>query len=226
MWRIPVLAMALAAVAGCDPGKTPGPPMTDGARPAPPLVLESVQPALNIGDMEAALHVEARPALNPPLPNIRVENLETIDGTLRMTTVEAAPPIPEVFPMAYRLAVKGDFMRDGVAAVRFDVVREVEGLETVIGQFATVAVGPMVFGQKPWPQEFEVNALEGLDRLPGSMLLSVRGTIFLLPTDVDQDALDPAAVEAPAERTSRALRANPVRINFTAPEAAGEGVTP
>jgi hypothetical protein len=199
---------------GCDPSKKSETAPAGDGQAGVPIVLESAQPTINIGDMEAALYVEARPALNPPLPQVRIENLETIDGTVRMTTVDVSPPAPAELPMAYRLSIKRDFMRDGVAAVRFDVVREVDGEETVLGSFATAAVGPMVFGQKVWPLDFEVNALEGLDRPPSSMLLSVRGSILLLAPDVDQETLDPATAEVPAERTSRALRANPVRINF------------
>ena len=229
MWRILAAAVAVAVVAGCDPSTKPEPKADDQGGSGAPITMETASPAVNIGDVEAAVFIEARPALDPPLPSVHIDNLETIDGTVRMTTVEVDPPAPALFPVAYRVKVKSDFMRDGAAAIRFNVIREVNGEETQLGSFSTVASGPMVLGQLVWPLDFSVNALEGLDTPPESMLLSVRGTILLLPADVDQNTLDPASVDAPAVHQSKALRANPVRINFHLPAATGNeasGATP
>jgi hypothetical protein len=103
------------------------------------------------------------------------------------------------------------------------VQREVNGAgePTVIHRFDTLAVGrDLPAGKKSWPIAFTVDALEGLEETPETLLLTTAGELLLLPVDTAPDAIDPAAPDLAPVKTSKALRANPVRINFEPVEAA------
>lgn len=210
MRRILASLLAAIAVSGCGAEKAPQP-----APAAPDAAERAAALPIDIGDVEAALYVQGRPAA--PAANVAVENRTTIDNKIRMTTIHVDPPAPMPFLFEFRVTAETGLLRDAAAAVHCTVFREVNGARTPLKSFGAVVRGYQLPAADKPADTFQLDALAGLEDVPESMLLHVEGRLVLLPPDADLSSVDPAAVSAPEHRVSSALRANPIRIHF-APE--------
>lgn len=198
------IAIALAA-AGCggparDPDRDPAPP-----QPAVPLANDATggkAHVLDIGDVEARIHVAGTLDEASRAENIEADEYTTPKGDLNMTTVTVKPPFPEQLQVRFSLKGNQRFAERPVA-LKGAVYRNKERVKEISAVYADPADAP----------SFVFNALEGLETLPDSLLLHVRLQGVLMPKGTDPASVKPAEAAYTAEAAAH-LISNPIRINF------------
>ncbi|HNR30199.1 MAG TPA: hypothetical protein PKI11_04875 [Candidatus Hydrogenedentes bacterium] len=205
-----ILPVALLQACGNKP-VTPPPP-------APPVEDVVVAPReMDIGDAESAIAIEGRLAPGSA-PNVTVDNLEGRNKVVVMSTITVRPPAPAELWIEYTVSSTIGFPSRPVA-LRCTAMRAIGEEETPLARFGTVlgkdAHLPETMAQPGGPpRSFRVNALEGLDEPPESMLLHTTGELLLLPPGTDVDAVDAETAAALPNDTSSAIQTNPVRVVF------------
>ena len=230
-WRIiPVLACCAFVVACSKPG--PGVPETApaGTAPAPavPLAAPGTQPPgpsplerppIDLGDVDSGVFIRGVLAPQSQSPSVTAESIETLRGTVSLTTITVREPFPE------RLMVRFEVTANRIFEERPVVVRarayrnenEVigDGAAWVLGREATIL--PRDEAGNPVQRAYTVDVLEGLDAIPDTMLVHGRADAWLMPVGTVETLLDPRVADS-SERVP--LMGNPVRINFVRTDAA------
>ncbi len=224
---------ALFLAVGCGGDGTPAGPAAapeeaapeamEGGRETPAATEPASGHVIDIGDVEMAIFVQAAPKLG--MPNVDVKNYETIDNLIRLSKVTVSPPYPDTLPVKYTLEAKPGLLESAVIVLHLAVLRQEDdsGEPAVMKRFSAVVPGrDAPASQKDWPMTFTVDAMEGLPEPPDTLLLTVSGELLLMPPDTEPDTIDPKAADQTAIDASKALRANPVRIDFAPVEAGAE----
>jgi hypothetical protein len=204
---------------GCEVRR---PPESQEAQPATPVVVgtPSMVHIADIGDVEASIRIEGFMA-EPDIPaGVTVDSLETPRQTLSLCTIEVSGSATGALWLTFQV-VPGRFFDGQPLAVRGAVLREqgmpAEPAES-IHEFQALFAQSGDQSSFPEPLVFRVNALEGLDTRPETMLLHATMEVLLLPKETDTATVDPATVSTDPNRTSNML-SNPIRINFSLEEA-------
>lgn len=200
------MAAAILLAAACNyipGGKTavPGGPVDVGD--GVPLQ-KAEQHQTDIGDIEAALEMEAMLADQSAMPNVKEDKLINAKKVLDMSTITVTEPAPSELFVSFQTKARG-LSQDTPVVVRGKVMRDKEELDTFSFMMAGGAAGSR--------NEFKVNVLKGLAPPPQTMLLNATAEVLLLPKGTDPAGVDPATVQVPDSDTGSIL-SNPVRINF------------
>ena len=205
-----LLLLPAMAVAGCG-GKPSPPPAANPAAPAATVAPEAHE--LDIGDVETAITLQGVLAPESRAGGIKVDTLEGRNKAIVMATVHVAPPPPRELWFEYSVKSLQPFP-DRPVALRFSVLRSIGPQDDPIAEYAVVLGADAHLASDP-PRSVRVNALAGLDSMPESMLLHVRGELILLPPGAGPASVDPRSVTAGPDDVSSALQCNPVRIELT-----------
>jgi len=198
------LVALIMAVSSCNPA----PPKREGGASdfaasgasGPPLAPK----AMDVGDAETALRLEATIGDKSKGPNVKVDETRDTLSRLVITTADVAPPAPKELWASFRLTSSMAFTERPVV-VRTKVFRD----NTKIDEFAVVLGANAT--SKPFAQSLDV--LSGLPAAPASLLVHAQADVILMPAGTDPKTVDPKTVSAAADTTGAVL-SNPVRINF------------
>lgn len=198
------LAIGLAVLlAACDPGAPPDPREAEPTT-APDTALGGAA-TLNVGDVEAQVWVEG--TIDPDFEDPNVEVQETVDQRRRRNLVHitVSPPYPEELWLHYETTAMRSFP-DTPAVIRTRILRNGEEIGRIAGVFAAEAQF----------QEYStrVNALEGLDTIPDSLLITTEGESLLMPRGADPGEIEPWEAVTEPGRRSNFVYCNPIRISF------------
>ncbi|MFO7776675.1 MAG: hypothetical protein R6W89_12840, partial [Candidatus Hydrogenedentota bacterium] len=164
-------------------------------------------PTLDVGDVEAQVWVEG--SVDPELDDPGVHAQAIVDRRQRrnMVRIQLEPPYPEELWLQYQTSCERNFA-DTPAVIRGSFVRDVDGAE--LGRLAGV------FGEDGVNTQYtaRIDALEGLEEIPESILITFEGESLLLPEGVDEDEVDPEEAETSSGRQSNFVYCNPVRVIF------------
>ncbi len=209
-----ICALVLSACSGQrDEDREPRVPeaLVPSADPAADPVLE--RPPIDLGDVDSGIMILGMLAPESDFANVEVDYLETQRGRLSMSIITVKPPFPESFHVRFEMASTRDFIERPVVvrvhAYRAEEERLGEEHAYVMGRTAS-ASGAEAAGVMT-PRAFTVNALEGLESIPDTLLVYAEADAWLMATGTDEEVLDPR-VATSDERVS--LFSNPVRINF------------
>ncbi len=232
LWRMGTVTALLLAF-GCGGDGTPAGPAAapeeaapeamEGGRETPAATDPPSGHVIDIGDVEMAIFVQAAPNLG--MPNVDVKNYETIDNLIRLSKVTVSPPYPDTLPVKYTVEAKPGLLQSAVVVLHLAVLRQEgdSGEPAVMKRFSAVVAGSDApAGEKDWPMTFTVDAFEGLPEPPDTLLLTVSGELLLMPPDTEPDTMDPEAADQTAINTSKAVRANPVRIDLETVDAGAQ----
>ena len=194
----------IMAVSGCNPA----PPKREGGASdfaasgasGPPLAPK----AMDVGDAETALRLEATIGDKSKGPNVKVDETRDTLSRLVITTADILPPAPKELWASFKLTSSMAFTERPVV-VRTKVFRD----NTKIDEFAVVLGADAT--SKPFVQSLDV--LSGLPAAPASLLVHAQADVILMPAGADPKTVDPKTVSAAADTTGAVL-SNPVRINF------------
>lgn len=215
------LASCLLAACGSDNIVVP-----ESSTPSDSLVVNAdinqPQP-LDIGDVEATLHIEMQIDDADLLERSQVEVLRTAMKRLTAVTVDMTGAPPTSLPIKIRLKSKNDFTHSPVV-FRGNLIREIEvGNRETIASFNTVvdiidnAQVPTVAIDR-FPIEFKADALAGDVAMPPTMVLYVQAEVILTEIGTPKESIDPATATGTPDTTSQLL-SNTLRINFTPTES-------
>ncbi len=203
-----VLALA-GWLVGCEP---PAPADPQEAEPpsfeAPAEEPVTARPTvLDIGDVEAQVWVEG--TIDPESEDAGVFAQEMVDRRQRrnMVRILLEPPYPDELWLHYETTCERNFP-DTPAVIRGSFVRDVDGAE--LGRLAGV------FGEDGINTQYttRINALEGLEEIPESFLITFDGEALLLESGVEEADVDPEEAETTPGRQSNFVYCNPVRVIF------------
>lgn len=184
------------------PGETPPP-----AEPA------KERPPLDIGDVDSGIFLRGVLAPEAESPTVTAEYIETVRGTLSMTTITVKEPFPEKLMVRFELTARRNFEERPVV-IR---ARAYRGDNEVIGEEFACVMGaeamdkPQEDGQTPVSRGFSVNVLDGLTAVPDTLLVHGRADAWLMTEGTSEMLIDPKVADSPDKV---ALMGNPVRINF------------
>ncbi len=205
MRNILLCGVTMLALAACG-GPARDPETDPNIVPAVPLATEPGGAALHvldIGDVEAQVRIAGTLKEEAQTAGVEVNEFTTPKGDLNMTTVTLHPPYPRELPVRFRVVARQDFKTRPVA-LKGALFRNDAQLTEVSGVLTGRAGAPV----------FDIDALQGIDTPPDSLLLHVRLNALLLPEGTDPTTVDPGALEYPPDHTAH-LISNPVRINFS-----------
>ncbi len=205
-------ALALAGLlVGCEP-PAPADPQDDDAE-APIFEIPEEDPvtarptALDIGDVEAQVWLQG--TLDPDMDDPGIHAQAMVDRRQRrnMVRIQVEPPYPDELWLHYETTCERNFP-DTPAVIRGSFVRDVDGAE--LGRLAGV------FGEDGVNTQYtaRIDALEGLEEIPESFLITFEGEALLLESDVDEADVDPEEAETTPGRRSDFVYCNPVRVIF------------
>lgn len=206
------------APAAPDQPAVPYASQTPGETP-PPAETPPEKPPIDIGDVDSGVFL--RGVLDPASesPTVTVEYIETVRGTLSLTTITVKEPFPERLLVRFELNARRNFEENPVV-VR---ARAYRGDNEVIGEEFACVLGsdamdkPSEDGQPPVRRGYSVNVLDGLSSIPDTMLVHGRADAWLMPKGTSEMLIDPKVADSPDKV---ALMGNPVRINFVKTAAA------
>ena len=218
---------------GVKPGQPPAPnvPAKAAPVPEPPTPAEAAPvpeppppPApkpepLDIGDVDSGIFIHGLLAPESASDTVTADYIETLRGTLSLTTITVKEPFPDQLLVRFELKARRNFPGRPVV-IRARAYRgksEVIGAEyaCVLGSDAQVpARGP---NQEPFTHAYTVNVLEGLEAIPDTLLVHGQADAWLMPEGTSETLVDPKSATSPDQVP---LVGNPVRINFVKAEAA------
>ena len=203
-----VLALA-GWLIGCEP---PAPADPQEAE-QPELETPAEEPTtarpttLNVGDVEAQVWVEG--TLDPDMDDPGIHAQAIVDQRQRrnMVRIQVEPPYPDELWLRYETECERNFP-DPPAVIRGSFVRDVDGAE--LGRLAGV------FGEDGVHTQYtaRIDALEDLEEIPESFLITFEGESLLLEDGVDADEVDPEEAETSPGRQSNFVYSNPIRVIF------------
>ena len=183
----------------------------------PPTNAVPERPAIDLGDVDSGVFIVGRLAPESQRASISEEYVETMRNTLSMAVITVRPPFPERLLIRFELTASRAFEERPVV-VRARALRDDDALldkeqAYVMGKEANRV--PVDASGIAHPRAFVVDALEGLDAVPETMLVHARADAWLMDGVTPEELLDPRMASS-SERV--ALLSNPVRINFEHPE--------
>ena len=218
---------------GVKPGQPPAPnvPAKAAPVPEPPTPAEAAPvpeppppPAprpepLDIGDVDSGIFIHGLLAPESASDTVTADYIETLRGTLSLTTITVKEPFPDQLLVRFELKARRNFPGRPVV-IRARAYRgksEVIGAEyaCVLGSDAQVPMGGP--NQEPFTHAYTVNVLEGLTAIPDTLLVHGQADAWLMPEGTSEVLIDPKSATSPDQVP---LVGNPVRINFVKAEAA------
>lgn len=186
---------------------------------APPAEATPEKPPIDIGDVDSGVFL--RGVLDPASesPTVTAEYIETVRGTLSLTTITVKEPFPEKLLVRFELNARRNFEETPVV-VR---ARAYRGDNEAVGEEYACVLGSEAMdkaaekGQPPVRRGYSLNVLDGLSAIPDTMLVHGRADAWLMPRGTSEMLIDPKVAESPDKV---ALIGNPVRINFVKTAAA------
>ena len=203
-----VLALA-GWLVGCEP---PAPADPQEAEP-PSFEAPADEPAtarpttLDVGDVEAQVWVEGTIDPESDDPGIHAQAMVDRRQRRNMVRIQVEPPYPDELWLRYETTCERNFP-DPAAVIRGSFVRDVDGAE--LGRLAGV------FGEDGVHTQYtaRINALEDLEEIPESFLITFEGESLLLRDGVDANEVDPEEAETSSGRRSDFVYCNPIRVIF------------
>ena len=191
------------------------PPAPRPAAPAPTQAATPLaeRPPIDPGDVDSGIMILGTLAPESVSATTQAEYIETARETLSMTIITARPPFPEKLLIQFEMTSSRDFVERPVVAR----ARAYRDNDTPLGEEHAYVMGRNARRPEPdesgmvIPRAFVVDALEGLEAPPDTMLVYARADAWLMETGTDENALDPRTATSPERVT---LISNPVRINF------------
>ncbi len=172
---------------------------------------------IDLGDVDSGIMINGTLAPEAQSDAVAADYIETMRGTLSMTTITVHPPYPEELSILFELVSTRAFEERPVV-VRARAYRD---QETPLGEEYASLMGkdaatiPVDAAGRLQPRQFVVDALEGLDAIPETMLLHVQADAWLMEAGTVEELIDPRTATSPERVT---LLSNPVRINFVEPD--------
>ena len=215
-----VLALA-GWLVGCEP---PAPADPQEAEP-PSFEAPADEPAtarpttLDVGDVEAQVWVEGTIDPESDDPGIHAQAMVDRRQRRNMVRIQVEPPYPDELWLRYETTCERNFP-DPAAVIRGSFVRDVDGAE--LGRLAGV------FGEDGVHTQYtaRINALEDLEEIPESFLITFEGESLLLRDGVDANEVDPEEAETSPGRRSDFVYCNPIRVIFLEHEEEAVEVLP
>ncbi len=193
-------------------------PVEPAVPQAPPMPQQPETPPIDIGDVDSGVFIRGVLAPESQSETTTVEYIETMRGTLSLTTITVKEPFPAQLFVRFELKSKRNFETQPVVvrarAYRGDNEAVGEVYACVLGSTAMQPQGP---DNTPFTHAYTVNVLEGLDAPPETMLVHGRADAWLMPKGTVESLIDPRSAESPDQVP---LMGNPVRINFIKGEMA------
>lgn len=211
----PSASPAPAAPANASPAE----PAPVPEPPAPPMPAEPKQPPLDIGDVDSGIFIHGILDPDSASETVTADYIETLRGTLSLTTITVREPFPEQLRVRFELKAKRNFAGRPVVirarAYRGDNEAIGEEYACVMGSDAQNPVsGP---DKEPFTPAYTVNVLDGLEAIPDTLLVHGRADAWLMPEGTAEGLIDPRSAVSPDQVP---LMGNPVRINFIKAEPA------
>lgn len=214
LWAVVLLSMsALVACQQNPPAAEPG-----AAQPEQEQMSEPGVPELNIGDIEQTIHFNIELDEAFQTDSVTVEKKEDTMHRVRLVTVNVRPPYPETLPFNTLLRCRQP-VSDPPVVLR--------GGFTLNGEKRIRNVAMVL-----WHEKERYVVLDPLDvvefvgePIPDSVLLTLDVEALLMPEGTDGDSLDPLEATVTPERSSTAITATAVRVNFL-PQETPEGAEP
>jgi len=216
-----LVTMLFAACGQPDSTEPPGRTV-----PAPKMQVEKVeydptvpvQKAQDIGDVEQRVRIAGTLADHErENPRVAVRELITPHDVFTLSTITVHPPFPEELWVEFSVTTPENWEENPVV-LHTTVLREEEPIGdfyTMLGEHAQRDTHPE---RGEWlDRNLEVNALEGLEEVPETLLLVAEARAHLMPIGTREEGLDPLTAEAPEDRRTVVI-SNPVRINFVSEE--------
>ncbi len=173
------------------------------------------RPPIDLGDVDSGVLIIGSLAPASVSSTVVEDRVETLRDTVAMVTITVHPPYPEQLFIRFEFDASRNFEERPVVAraraYRDDTTALGEEYACLLGREATTPAG-----QSP-KCAFVVDALEGLEAPPATLLLHAQADAWLMEVGTVEDLLDPRSATSP-ERVS--LQSNPVRINFEQKEEA------
>lgn len=202
--RFAIIALVLLTAASCEPPGSSREPAATTPRAAAPTAAFTED---NIGDAEQAVDILVDVAPESAAPNIESTPLVNMTGRMDLLTLDVAPPYPTELWLKYELRSRRAFSGNPVV---LRITTTHDGSGEVIDRFTSM-IGNAV---QPTVSERRVNALQGLDGIPETMLLRIQVEALLMPRGTDPETVDPETAETTPDRRSTAVATPPIRINF------------
>jgi len=186
--------------------------------PEPPPPAPRPEP-LDIGDVDSGIFIHGLLAPESASDTVTADYIETLRGTLSLTTITVKEPFPDQLLVRFELKARRNFPGRPVV-IRARAYRgesEVVGAEyaCVLGSDAQIPKGGP--NQEPFTHAYTVNVLEGLAAIPDTLLVHGQADAWLMPEGTSETLVDPKSATSPDQVP---LVGNPVRINFVKAEAA------
>lgn len=212
------LAVALSACSAKDTDREPASlkPAASVPLPASPQAALPERPTIDLGDVDSGVLLIGLLEPSAASDTVTADYVQTQRNRLSMATITVKPPHPEQLPLRFEIASTRAFAERPVV-LRIRVYRD----EVAIGEEAAFVLGKDAAvvatdpSGNPLPRMLQVNALEGLESAPETMLIHARADAWLMETGAPEDLIDPRTATSP-DRVS--LLSNPVRINFVSEE--------
>lgn len=212
------VVLAVACSGRDDPDREP--PVPEASEhvmfpPSPTAVVE--RPPIDLGDVDSGVFILGTLAPESETADVTADYIETMRNTLSMATITVHPPFPEQLLVQFEVVAWRAFEERPVV-VRVRAYREDDEM---LGEEHAYLMGrdanqePIGADGRPQPRAFVVNALDGMDAVPDTMLLYARADAWLMEENTAEELLDPRVAASPERVT---LISNPVRINFESPE--------
>ncbi len=214
-----VCVALLSACSGRDDGdrEPPAPQADSRVVFPPPTGAVPERPPIDLGDVDSGIFIVGTLAPASKADSISEEYIETQRNTVSMAVITVRPPFPERLLIRFELTATRAFEERAVV-VRARALRDDDTLPDkeyayVMGKDANRT--PVDNAGVSHPRVFDVDALEGLDAVPETMLVHARADAWLMDGVTPEELLDPRMASS-SERVT--LLSNPVRINFEHPE--------